>query len=171
MTPPGDTDDAPRTEPFRLLFVCTGNTCRSPLAEALARRGIEERGWRHVEVRSAGAATIDGLPASGGALRVAREAGLDLEGHRSTRLDGTLVAASDLILAMSRSHLEAVREGGGGERAALLAGLAAGEEGIDGGGEIPDPFGQDDDAYRETLKVLDGLIRRVLDRLEPILSP
>lgn len=164
-------EDLPRAEPFRLLFVCTGNTCRSPLAEALARRGIEKRGWRHVEVRSAGAATVDGLPASGGSSRVAREAGLDLEGHRSTRLDGSLVAGSDLILVMSRSHLEVVRELGGGERAALLAGLAAGEEGIGGGAEIPDPFGQDDDAYRETLRVLDGMIGRVLDRLEPILSP
>jgi protein-tyrosine phosphatase len=166
-----DGSESVASEPFRLLFVCTGNTCRSPLAEAIARRAIAERGWHHVEVRSAGAATVDGLPASGGSLRVAREAGLDLGGHRSTRLDEALVSGADLILTMSRSHLDAVRELGGGERVALLAGLASGEEGLDGGAEVPDPFGRDDDAYRDTLQALDGMIRRVLERLEPILSP
>ncbi len=166
-----DTPDTGRRDPFRLLFVCTGNTCRSPLAEVLARRGIEARGWRHVEVASAGAATVAGLPASGGSLRVAREEGLDLSAHRSTPLDGALVARSDLILTMSRSHLEAVRALGGGERATLLSGMASGEEGHGGGADIPDPFGGDDDVYRDTFRALEALVARVLDRIEPVVAP
>lgn len=160
-----------KAEPFRLLFVCTGNTCRSPLAEALARRDIQARGWSQVEVASAGAHAAAGLPASGGSRRVALEAGMDLSGHVSTPLDGALVARSDLILAMSRSHLEAVQALGGGERVALLGGLAEGAEGYGGGTEVPDPFGGDDDAYRQTLAALEVMVSRVLDRLQPILSP
>ena len=54
--------------PLRVLFVCTGNTCRSPMAEVIARRGVRDRGWEHVEVGSAGVAAFDGAPASGGAI-------------------------------------------------------------------------------------------------------
>ena len=55
----------PSDGPFRLLFVCTGNTCRSPMAEVIARRRVAELGWDRVDVRSAGVAAFDGSPASG----------------------------------------------------------------------------------------------------------
>lgn len=159
-------------EPFRILFVCTGNTCRSPLAEVLARREVQARGWRHVEIRSGGVRAGPGLPASEGSSRVAAEHGLDLSAHSSTPVDGELLDWADLVLAMSAGHLAALQASGAGDRATLLGAMAAGdEESGSGGVEVPDPFGQEDDVYRDTYRVLEEMIVRVLDRLEPIVAP
>lgn len=159
-------------ESFKLLFVCTGNTCRSPMAEAIARRELEELGWSHVEVRSAGAFTTEGMPASEGALQSAARHGLDLTGHRTTTLTPELVEWGDLILVMGRWHLERALELGGDERTALLSAFAEGDEAQGGEGmEVPDPFGGDDAAYESAYDALQTLIRRSLKRLEPILAP
>ena len=157
-------------EDFRLLFVCTGNTCRSPLAEALARRELEELGWSRVEVASAGAAAASGAPASVGALRVAERQGLDLSGHRSTPLTAELVERADLILTMGPSHLLRVLEMGGEERVALLGAFADGRDGGEGPA-VPDPFGGDDDVYEETCRVLEELVTRSIRRLQPLVAP
>ena len=168
-----DADEKTTPETFRVLFVCTGNTCRSPTAEAIARRELRELGWSHVEVRSAGAGAEPGEPASEGARRAAARNGLSLDDHRSTPLDSDQVAWADLILVMSPSHLFRVADLGGGERAALLDAFARGreEEAARGGGGVPDPFGGDDEAYAETFAVLEDLVRAAVRRLEPILSP
>jgi protein-tyrosine phosphatase len=159
--------DAP--EPFRLLFVCTGNTCRSPLAEGLARHGAEARGWSHLEVASAGVSAADGLPASDGALRTARRHGLDLSAHRSRALGGELAGWADLILVMSPGHLLRLEELDALARSALLDAFARGAE--EGGAGVPDPFGGDDDAYEATYEALDELVAAALERLEPLLAP
>ncbi len=101
---------------MRLLFVCTGNTCRSPLAEAIARKVAVERGLGDVEVASAGTSAWDGAPASDGALLVGMERRLDLSGHRAQSLTRRLVEASDLILAMGPHHLDRIEALGGGLR-------------------------------------------------------
>lgn len=166
----GRDEDAPS---FRLVFVCTGNTCRSPLAEALARRYADERGWTHLDVASAGVAAGTGQPASAGSLGAANQVGLDLTGHGSTPLTSEVVDASDLILVMSPHHLMRVVELGGGGRATLLTAFAEGREGEDAfdAPSIPDPFGGPLEEYVRTRDRLDTLVRQVLDRLEPVLSP
>lgn len=147
---------------MRLLFVCTGNTCRSALAEALARREAIERGLADVEVASAGTSAWDGAPASDAALLVALERGLDLASHRAQQLTRELVQAQDVVLAMGPHHVERAEALGGEGRTHLLTTFAGGPA---AGRAINDPFGGDLDQYRETLVELQREIRRVFDRL------
>ena len=158
-------------QPFRLLFVCTGNTCRSPMAEALARRALARRGWTHVDVASAGVAAFPGAPASEGARNAARRRGLDLEEHRSTPLTRDLLERQDVVLAMTHGHLQPIDEAGFGERATLLTSFAAGVDDPAESEPVMDPFGGPDQAYDATLVLLEGLIDAVLDRLEPVVAP
>jgi len=159
-------DDEPTT--YNILFVCTGNTCRSPLAEVIARRALEQRGWDHVRVDSAGTSAAWGAPASAGSSEAAAEIGLDLSGHRSQPLTTELVEQADIILAMTPGHLEAVEAIEGGAQVSLLGEFISGP----GAGEpIEDPVGGPPEEYKE---VRDRIVRAVdglLDRLSAILSP
>jgi protein-tyrosine-phosphatase len=121
-----------------------------------------------VLVRSAGIASGPGAPASEGAVEVAAEHELNLHDHMSQPLTPELLDWADLILAMSPSHLGAVAELGGGEKAALITDFLADGE---AGSPIEDPFGGDVERYRETYRQLERAVRALLDRLEPILAP
>lgn len=165
-----DFDPARANEPttFNLLFVCTGNTCRSPMAAAITRAELERRGWTHVAVQSAGAAAVPGQPASEPAVDVLAEHGLDIGRHLTTPLTSDLVQHADLVLVMSMSHLPAVTDFGGSSKVAMITDFLEGEE---MGSNVEDPFGSDHDAYRRTYEQLERAIAGLLTRLEPILSP
>lgn len=147
---------------MNILFVCTGNTCRSPLAEALARRIAKRRGVEDVRISSAGTNAWESGPASDGALLVGMERDVDLTSHRARILTPEIVAEADLIFVMTSSHLELVRKMGGRGKAHLLDEYASGarSEGIS------DPFGGDLSAYRDTADALEKYLEKVFDRLE-----
>jgi 2-C-methyl-D-erythritol 4-phosphate cytidylyltransferase len=157
----------------RLLFVCTGNTCRSPMAELLTRAEADSRGWDRLEVRSAGVAAYPGAPASQGALDAARRRGMDLSPHRSAPLSEELLEWADLILTMSTSHLEVVHRAGCGDRAGLLSSFSRRgtlhPEREEAG--VVDPFGGDAEAYEATWAELEELVSGLLDRLADSLDP
>ena len=147
---------------MRILFVCTGNTCRSPLSEAIARKIAIERGLTDVESMSAGTSAHDGAPASDGALLVGMERNMDLGGHRAQTLNRDLVRQADLILAMGPHHLERIEALGGAGRSYLLSDYAS--HGATSR-PISDPIGAELDVYRATADELEEEIRRVLDRI------
>lgn len=93
-----------------VLFVCTANMCRSPVAEGLMKQLVDQRGeadqWR---VDSAGASALEGQLVTPESVQVAAELGADIRGHRSRPVTGDLLEQYSLVLVMERRHQEALR--------------------------------------------------------------
>ncbi len=91
-------------QPLRILFVCTGNLCRSPMAEGIARHLAAERGHA-VDIRSCGTHAHDGDPASENGVTACEEKGIDISGHRSQPLTAEIIEWADQILCMEENHI------------------------------------------------------------------
>lgn len=146
----------------RILLVCTGNICRSPLAAALLERALAERTIDGIVVSSAGTGAWDGAPVSEGAYLVGLERGLDLSSHRARLLTRELVEGADLILTMARHHRARVDELGGEGRVFVL-GEYAGRDGD--AAEVSDPFGGDLEVYRDTCSEVEALLETAVERI------
>ncbi len=139
----------------RVVFVCSGNTCRSPLAAAILRAEEPD-----ADVQSAGLAAYDGGPAAESARSVARERGLSLEDHRAQTLRARLLDGT-VCLTMTRAHQDEVRRRfPEAEGRVFSLGAYAGEPAE----EIEDPIGQGDGRYRETADRIATLLRRAKQR-------
>ena len=126
--------------PHNLLMVCTGNTCRSPMAEAIARQMFPES-----TVVSAGVYAAPGDPATSEAVTAMEQRGLDLTGHRSQPLTAELVDQADAIFTMTQSHHQAVLG------AVPSADIKA--QRLDPDQDIADPFGGPQELYLSLIHI------------------
>jgi protein-tyrosine phosphatase len=136
----------------RILIVCYGNICRSPLAEALLKRTLRESGMeRRYIVRSAGVGAQPGAPAARGTLETAHERGLDLAAHRARRLTLEMARDADVLIALD----EIVEE----EIAILAGDLAVTLWPVD------DPYGGPREGYERAAEAIAAHVARFVDEL------
>ena len=149
----------------RVLFVCSANQLRSPLAEALFKEMIRRRGesaaW---QVSSAGVWALEGSPAALAALRAASSRGLNLSGHVSRPVTQQLLDQTDLVLVMEREHLEAMEEKfpAMAGRVHLLSSMA-GEA-----GQVEDPVGLPFERVRGLMGELERLLEAGWPRIRDL---
>lgn len=147
------------------LFVCTGNTCRSPMGEALFRKhlaekigcGIDELEERGYKVLSAGTMNLVGVPASAEAVAACSRKGVDLRGHASRHLTRSLIDTSDVVFCMTRTHCEQVLFlSPDAENKCLL--LAQDRD-------IPDPIGQPQPFFDGCADIIEAAVKARISEL------
>jgi protein-tyrosine phosphatase len=156
---------------MEILFVCTGNICRSPMAEGLLRHMLAVRSVNWVRVRSAGTHAMDGRPAEPHAIAAARELGADISAHRARSLDRDLVEQADLILVMEQEHADLIARVLPPARQAEALHLLAPYSSTHNRLEVDDPYGQPLDAYRTCIHFIQQCLTGVLYRLARIEPP
>ena len=184
---PPDPDGA-----FAVLFVCTGNICRSPTAEALARRELARYPGAPIQLSSAGSHALEGNPAASRSMLAASSRGASLERHFARELTRRRVRAADLVLCMAAEHRPFVlsydRAAAGktfllasfarvasqwewlAASPADLVALAAEHAREQPGDDIDDPLGQSSAAYAACAERLDGLVTPVIAALARAMS-
>ena len=148
---------------FSILFVCTGNSCRSPLAEIIMKNVLRDAGVKKVNVSSAGtAAFVGGLP-SGGAVFAAKHMGLTLAGFRSRALTQRRVRRADVILTMGAAQRNQIidRWPDAKDRTFVICDYSGSPR-----TRIADPIGQPDEVYVGCARALSDEIKRALPRIK-----
>jgi protein-tyrosine-phosphatase len=148
-----------------VLFVCTANMCRSPIAEALFQRLVGERGeteeWR---IESAGVEASEGQLATGNTQLVAAERGMDLSGHRSQLANRATLEPFSLVVVMEEGHRRQLKEAAPelAGRVHLLSEMAGQRE------DIWDPVGGELENYRAMADQIDGILRTGFEKIREL---
>ena len=150
---------------MNILFVCTGNICRSPMAEGIMKKSLWMMKMKNVAVSSAGTLALDGNKATKEAFTVARDQGVDLSGHRARLIDKEMVEKADMICVMGLEQKEAILDEfpEAEEKICFLGKFIGGSEGSE---EIQDPYGNSVYHYRLCFSEISMAVRGLVDFLQ-----
>ena len=140
------------TDKKLIIFICSGNTCRSPMAAALFKAGLTDSEQETFEVGSYGIATFGGEPASNYAVEVMKENGIDISSHRSTPLNRFVLSNAALVICMTKAHADVLINAGVEPKKLIVF-------------NIPDPFGGTLQDYRACAESIKTELVKVYDRI------
>lgn len=146
--------------PFVINVVCTGNSCRSPIAEALLKKAVEQQVDDAVQIISSGVSAVDGMPASEGARQMCAKREVSLGGFHSSLLTADMANEADLLLVMEQYHREFIEEmfPQDADKVRLLGQFLY----PDGPMEIPDPVGGDETLFDSVTKMIEISIHNIM---------
>ncbi len=149
---------------MKILFVCLGNTCRSPIAEGLGKKRAAGHGLNEWEIESAGTLGLIGEPASENAILACEEMGVNIGGHRSRGVTPELLRSFDYVFGMENAQIDYCKELAPGisSRIFLIGGFGSGAKNE----EVPDPVGSDLRNFRKTRDLIREHIERIFPEIE-----
>ena len=152
---------------YDILVVCTGNICRSPMAEGMLKKELPDRFAGRVAISSAGTHALHGNMAQPFAIEVMRGLGVDISRHRARQLSGAQVRSSDLVLVMEKFHLRLVRVRSmlSPVKVRMLTAYEDNPEPYD----VPDPMGKGIAAYEASAAIINNCVKGVYAYLDTVI--